>query len=80
MIFDDRLERVEQKAQEIERAFEQFRELQVKQDIDPPIMAASKRHLQHLLGILRVELDGYLASEHGKDRNSPRDTQRDFSK
>src|SRR6266700_3822690 len=70
MIFDDRLERVEQKAQDIERAFEQFRALQTKQDLDPAALAAHKRHLQHMLGILRVELDGYLASEYGIDRNS----------
>jgi hypothetical protein len=70
MIFDDRLERVEQKARDIELAFEQFRELQTKQDLDPAALAAHKRHLQHLLEVLRVELDGYLASEYGIDRNS----------
>src|SRR5258708_794031 len=70
MIFDDRLERIEQKAQDIERAFEQFRELQTKQDLDPAAMTAHKQQLQQMLGILRTELDGYLASEYGKDRNS----------
>jgi len=70
MIFDDRLERVEQKAQNIEIAFEQFRERQTEQDLDPAIMAASKQQLQQMLGILRAELDGYLASEYGIDRNS----------
>ena len=70
MIFDDRLERIEQKAQDIEHAFEQFRELQMKQDLDPAAMAAHKRQLQQMLGILRAELDGYLASEYGIDRNS----------
>ena len=70
MIFDDRLERVEQKAQDIEIAFEEFRELQVKEDVDPADLAAKKRQLQQMLSILRVELDGYLASEYGLDRNS----------
>jgi len=70
MIFDDRLDRIEQKAQDIEQAFEQFRELQTKQDLDPAALAANKRQLQQMLGILRAELDGYLASEYGKDRNS----------
>jgi hypothetical protein len=70
MIFDDRLERVEQKAQDIERAFEQFRERQTEQDIDLAIMAANKQQLRQMLGILRPELDGYLASEYGIDRNS----------
>jgi Eco57I restriction-modification methylase len=70
MIFDDRLERIEQKAQDIERAFEQFRELQTHQDLDPATLAENKRLLWQMLGILRAELDGYLASEYGKDRNS----------
>jgi len=70
MIFDDRLERIERKAQDIERAFEQFRKLQTEQDLDPVALAAHKRQLQQMLGILRVELDGYLASEYGIDHNS----------
>ncbi len=70
MIFDDRLERIEQKAQDIEQAFEQFHELQIKQGLDPADMVAHKRRLQQMLGIVRVELDGYLASEYGIDRNS----------
>jgi Eco57I restriction-modification methylase len=70
MIFDDRLERIEQKAQDIERAFEQFHELQVKEDLDPAALAANKQQLRQMLGILRTELDGYLASEYGIDHNS----------
>jgi uncharacterized caspase-like protein len=70
MIFDDRQERIEQKAKDIEQAFEQFRELQTKQELDPVAMVAHKRQLQQMLGILRTELDGYLASEYGIDRNS----------
>ena len=70
MVFDDRLERIEQKAQDIERTFEQFRELQTKQNQDPAALTASKQQLQQTLGILRAELNGYLASEYGIDRNS----------
>jgi len=70
MIFDDRLERVEQKAQDIESAFEEFHELQVKENVDPTALAAKKWQLQHMLSVLRVELDGYLASEYGIDQNS----------
>src|SRR5258708_23460463 len=33
-------------------------------------MTAHKQQLQQMLGILRAELDGYLASEYGIDRNS----------
>jgi len=50
MIFDDRLERIELKAQDIERAFEQFRELQTRQDFDSAALAANKRQLQQMLG------------------------------
>jgi hypothetical protein len=70
MIFDDRLERIEQQAQDIEFEFEQFRILQTKQDLDPTAMTEHKRQLQRMLGILRAELDGYLASEYGIDLNS----------
>jgi hypothetical protein len=70
MIFDDRLERIERKAQDIERAFEQFRALQVKEDPDPVALAAHKQQLQQMLWILHAELDGYLAFEYGIDRNS----------
>jgi hypothetical protein len=70
MIFDDRLERIERKAQDIESAFEQFHERQTGQNLDPAAMAADKRQLQQMLGILRAELDGYLASEYGIDHNS----------
>ncbi len=70
MIFDDRLERIEQRAQDVERAFEQFRKLQTRQDLDSAALAAHKQQLQQMLETLRAELDGYLASEYGVDRNS----------
>ena len=70
MIFDDRLDRIEQKAQDIERAFEQFRELQTERDLDPIALAAHKRQLRQMLVTLRMELDGYLASDYGIDPNS----------
>jgi hypothetical protein len=69
MIFDDRLERVEQKAQEIERAFDDFRKLQTEIQLDPVDMTENKQRIREMLGTLRVELDGYMASEYGIDRN-----------
>jgi hypothetical protein len=70
MIFDDRLERIEQKAQEIERAFDNFRKLQTEIQLDSEDMAENKQHIRKMLGTLRAELDGYLASEYGIDRDN----------
>jgi len=68
MIFDDRLERIEQKAREIERDFDNFRNLQTKIQLDPIDMAENKQHIREMLGTLRAELDRYLASEYGIDQ------------
>jgi hypothetical protein len=70
MIFDDRLERIEQKAKEIERAFDNFRKLQSELQLDPVDMAENKQRIHTMLGALRTELDGYLASDYGIDRNN----------
>src|SRR5947209_14063418 len=70
MIFDNRLERIEQKAQEIERAFDNFRKLQTQLQIESIDMAENKQRIRKMLGVLSTELDGYLASEYGIDRNN----------
>ena len=70
MIFDDRLERIEQKAQEIERDFDIFRKLQTQLQLDPVDMAENKQQIRQKLAVLRTELDGYLASEYGIDRHN----------
>jgi Eco57I restriction-modification methylase len=70
MIFDDRLERIEQKAQEIERAFDNFRKLQTQLQLEAIDMAENKQHLRQKLDVLRTELDSYQASEYGIDRNN----------
>ena len=70
MIFDDRLERIEQKAQEIERAFDHFRKLQTQLLLEAIDMAENKQRIHTMLDTLRAELDGYLASEYGIDRNN----------
>lgn len=64
MIFDDRLERIEQRAQEIERAFGDFRALQTTLTLEAGEMAVNKQQLREKLAALRAELDGYLASEY----------------
>jgi hypothetical protein len=70
MIFDDRLERIEQKAQEIKRAFDNFRKLQTLLQVEAIDMAENKQHIRQKLDVLRAELDSYLASEYGIDRNN----------
>jgi hypothetical protein len=70
MIFDDRLDRIEQKAQEIERDFDIFRKLQTQLQLDSIDMAENKQQIRQKLGVLRAELDGYLASEYGIDRHN----------
>ena len=70
MIFDDRLERIEQKAQEIERAFDHFRKLQTHLQLEAIDMAENKQHIRQKLDVLRAELDSYLASAYGIDRNN----------
>ncbi|HEY6284430.1 MAG TPA: DNA methyltransferase [Ktedonobacteraceae bacterium] len=70
MIFDDRLDRIEQKAQEIERAFDHFRKLQTQLQLEAMDIAENKQHIRQKLDVLRAELDSYLASEYGIDRNN----------
>jgi hypothetical protein len=70
MIFDDRLERIEQKAQEIERAFDHFRKLQTQLQLEAIDMAENKQHIRQKLDVLRAELDSYLASEYSIDHNN----------
>ncbi len=70
MIFDDRLARIEQRAQEIERAFDHFRKLQTQLQLEASDMAENKQHLREKLEVLRAELNSYLASEYGIDRNN----------
>jgi hypothetical protein len=70
MIFDDRLERIEQKAQEIERDFDNFRKLQTQLQLDAVDMAENKQHIRQKLEVLSDELDRYLASEYGINRDN----------
>ena len=70
MIFDDCMNRIEQKAQEIERAFKDFRKIQTEIGQNPEDMAANKQQIRKMLKELGTELDGYLASEYGIDRNN----------
>ncbi len=67
------LERIERKAQEIEHAVENFRKLQTEPELARHDMALYKQELHEKLEDLCAELDPYLASEYGIDRNSLND-------
>src|SRR5450755_529141 len=69
------LKRIELKAQEIERAVENFRRLQTELEIERHDMALYKQELRAKLEDLRAELDPYLASEYGIDRHSISDVE-----
>jgi len=67
MDFDNTLERIEQKAKEVERNFRIFRELQTRLKEVSGALAEGKRQLQAQLAELNEELNRYLASEYGID-------------
>lgn len=69
MIFDGRLERIEQQASEIEHTFGHFRQVQTQPIPNAADLAASKVHLRATLETLRTELDGYLAAAYGIERH-----------
>jgi hypothetical protein len=68
--FDNAIARIEQKAQEVELAFHDFRTMQTAINVDPELMAEMKLLLRSQLSALNGELDRYLASEYGIDRSN----------
>jgi hypothetical protein len=68
MVFDSRLQRIDQQAQKVEYTFEHFHQLQTQPVLDAADLAASKEHLRTMLGRLRTELDNYLAADYGIER------------
>jgi Eco57I restriction-modification methylase len=67
--FDNTMGRIEQKAQEVERAFHDFRAMQTAITVDPELMGEKKQQVRSQLFALNDELDRYLAGEYGKDRS-----------
>jgi hypothetical protein len=68
--FDNAMARIEQRAQEVERAFHNFRAMQTAINVNPELMADMKRQVRLQLAALNDELDHYLASEYGIDRSN----------
>lgn len=70
MLFDGTLQRIEEKAKEIERAFHDYRKIQTDIQLEAVDMAANKQRIRDMLNPLRAELDRYLASEYGIDQKN----------
>lgn len=71
--FEKAMERIEEKAQEIDRLFRLFREMQSDQRMESKEFAIAKEELLHRLRTLENELNRYLAGEYGikpNDRSS----------
>lgn len=65
----DAIQRIEEEADIVDRAFCKFREMQTEQDMPPSDFAEAKKELRRRLDKLTGELDRYLASEYGIDAN-----------
>ncbi len=72
--FHDAMKRIEEKAEDVEQLFEQFRLQQTKLGGD--VTPAAKQTLRDKLQVLADELNGYLAEEYGFE---PSETVRDVN-
>jgi len=61
------IERIDQRAQAVDRAFQNFRSLQTRIDVDSRELAKLKEGLRQDLSKLEDEVNSYLASEYGAD-------------
>ncbi len=65
--FDDTMKRIEERAEDVEYLFEQFRKQQT--ELGGTVTLADKQALQDKLEALEDELNGYLAGEYKVDMN-----------
>ncbi len=61
------IERIDQSAQAVDRAFQSFRALQTRIDVDSRELSKAKAGLKQDLGKLQDDLNHYLAGEYGID-------------
>ena len=71
--FDNTMERIKSKAEDVERSFASFRAMQTNIKVAAEDMAAMKAQVRSQLKELNNILDGYLASEYGIDHNNIKD-------
>ena len=65
------IERIDRSAGAVDRAFQSFRALQTRIDVDSRELSKAKAGLKHDLGKLQDELNHYLAGEYGIDVKKP---------
>jgi hypothetical protein len=74
LAFDDTMDRIEERANDIDRLSNRFRQQQV--ELGGEVTAADKKQLRDRLRVLEDELNGYLAGEYGiKTQNVKAQTQ-----
>ena len=66
----DAMGQIEEKAEFADRAFKNFRQMQTEHGMDTKDFSDAKQELGGRLKLLSDELDRYLASEYGIDRNN----------
>ena len=71
--FENAMERIEAKAEDVDYLFEQFRKQQT--ELGGTVTPADKQALQNKLQVLENELNGYLAGEYNVDLNKQSDYQ-----
>ncbi|MHB8597508.1 MAG: Eco57I restriction-modification methylase domain-containing protein [Ktedonobacteraceae bacterium] len=69
-LFYNVMERIRRQAEDVERSFAAFRTMQTELAIPSADMATMKAEIREKLKPLNDELNRYLASQYGKDRNS----------
>jgi hypothetical protein len=74
--FDDAMVRIDERAQDVDSLFNLFREMQIEHGMDAKDFTDAKQKLSKKLKVLEDELDRYIASEYGIDRNNiPREAE-----
>lgn len=71
--FDNTMERIKERAEDVEHLFEQFRKQQT--ELGGTVTSADKQALQHKLKALEDELNEYLAGEYGINPSKKTDYQ-----
>ncbi|MBS3906229.1 MAG: hypothetical protein KGZ49_04240 [Syntrophaceae bacterium] len=67
------LQRIEEEAEIVDRAYQKFHEMQIEYGMDAREFSDQKRALRENLNNLKEELDGYLAKEYGIEISNSRD-------
>ncbi len=77
--FDNKMQDIDERAEQAELAYERFREMQVQQGFHADDFASAKADVQKRISQLRAELDLYLSGEYGirKDAKQAFDAWRD---